>query len=233
MSKRNKKPSAPKAKITFRHNFLPVILGLGMFISVLALQNSQWIVAQAEYHFSPRVSAAAINSEAYAAAPADSLNLSVPSIGVTAPVIYESSMADWRIQIDLRSGVVHLGPTAVPGQKGNVVIVGHSSQVPWAPGSYKFVFTLLDKVKQGDLITLDYHGVRYIYRVYGSEVIDPTNFGVIQPTPTPELTLITCTPVGTSKYRLVVHARQVSPNPNAAISLPNQTPTTGLQKLPQ
>jgi LPXTG-site transpeptidase (sortase) family protein len=233
MSKKAKKYRGPKAKITFRHNILPPALGLLMFGGVMGLMNSQWIIAQAQYRYSPKVSAAAIDAEMYAQAPKGSVQLSIPSISVNAPVVYEPSMAEWKIQIALRSGPDHLGSSALPGQKGNVVIVGHSSGQLWAPGNYKFVFTLLDRVEPTNLIFLDYNGVRYIYRVTSTEVINPSNFSVIQPTADLELTLITCTPVGTSKNRFVVHAHQISPNPNTATTGANSNQKTSLKNLPQ
>lgn len=232
MAKSAIKHRGPKAKVTFRHNFFPVIIGFLMFAGILGLLNSQWIAAQAQYRFAPKVSAADIAVATTNKASAKSLQLSVPTLGIEAPVVYEPSMQDWKIQIGLRSGVVHLGPTAVPGQVGNVVIVGHSSQVAWAPGGYKFIFTLLNKLKKGDLATVDYQGTRYVYRVTGSEVIDPTNFSVIQPTTDSQLTLITCTPVGTSTNRLVIHAQQISPNPSKN-KASDRSAASGLSALPR
>ena len=46
----------------------------------------------------------------------------------------------------------------------------------------------------------------------------------------PQLTLITCTPVGTSKYRLIVHAKQISPNPET--NKPFISSGTGLKEIP-
>lgn len=231
--KTSKKPASPKAIITFRHNFLPVLVGVLMFAAVLGLLNSQWLVAQANYRLTPPATAASIDAIARAKAPANSQQLSIPALGVNAPVVYEPSMKDWKIQIALRSGVVHLGSTALPGENGNVVIVGHSSQVVWAHGNYKFVFTLLDKLKSGDRIFVDYQGTRYIYRVTGSQVVDPSDISVIQPTSTPELTLITCTPVGTSTNRLVIHAKQISPKPTPAKNMATQPAASSLTALPR
>jgi hypothetical protein len=86
--------------------------------------------------------------------------------------------------------------------------------MPWTPGVYKFVFTLLDKLQAGDEIIVDYNGTRYIYRINSTEVVSPDNINVLKPTDPKKhsLELITCTPVGTSKNRLVVHAEQISPN---------------------
>lgn len=208
------KPEHPKAPITFRHHILPPILGFGMFIAVLGLLNSQWLMAQAQYRMLKPQSQSLYASSTYKPA-ADSVKVTIPSINVDAPVVYdETSTNEAKVQLALRRGVVHYGNSALPGQVGNIVILGHSSGQAWAPGDYKFVFTLLDKMAVGDRIMLDYKGTRYIYRVAETKVVAPTDISVTHPTTDSQLTLITCTPVGTSKNRRVVVAKQLSPNPS-------------------
>jgi sortase A len=137
----------------------------------------------------------------------DLSRLIIPKLGVSAPIIYEPTAIEANIQVALRSGVIHYATTAMPGQNGNVVIFGHSSNDWWQPGEYKFVFVLLDKLVPGDFVTLDYQSKRYTYQVTGSRVVEPTAFSVLDATPTPTLSLITCTPAGTSLRRLVVSAK--------------------------
>lgn len=210
------KPKHPKAKLSFRHHFLPPILGFLVFISILGLFNSQWIIAQVQYRFIKPSADTSMVSEAVKPDLA-SVTLHIPKIGVTAPVVYEEkSYNEKKIQAALQRGVVHYGTTALPGQAGNIVLVGHSSGQAWAPGDYKFVFTLLDKLAMNDRILLDYQGERYIFRVSSTRVVDPQNLSVVQHTDEPQLTLITCTPVGTTKNRLVITARQVVPDPSTA-----------------
>jgi sortase A len=144
----------------------------------------------------------------------------IPKINVDAPVVTDMRSYDpGAVQSALQRGVVQYGVTANPGQKGNVVMAGHSSGQLWAPGEYKFVFTMLDKLVRDDRIIVDYKGTRYIYRVDSTRVVPPTDLTVLQQTEEPQLTLITCTPVGTNKNRLIVTARQVSPAPDTATPL--------------
>jgi sortase A len=181
------------------------------------LLNFPTYEAQARYYISQlKTPPAAASAASSAAVDSKSSEVIIPGIHVKAPVIYESSVDNTNIAYDLRSGVVHYGTTALPGQKGNVVIFGHSSGVAWAPGNYKFVFTLLEKLQPGQQISLDYHGVRYVYVVTDSQVVAPNDMKALNSNGAQsQLSLITCTPVGTSKNRLVVHAKQVSPNPAA------------------
>ncbi|HSH56265.1 MAG TPA: class D sortase [Candidatus Limnocylindrales bacterium] len=210
------KPVHPKAAFSFRKNLVPPLLGLAVFGSVLALLNAQWIIAQYQYRFQKPTTAQVAVIDTSSPDP-QALKLQIPSVNISAPIVFdEKSFEESKVQLALRRGVVHYGTTAVPGQADNTVIVGHSSGQLWAPGDYKFVFTHLDKVKQNDRIFVDYQGTRYIYRVSEILVVDPTNVSVVQPTTKPLLTLITCTPVGTSKQRLVIRANQVSPQPETA-----------------
>jgi sortase A len=149
--------------------------------------------------------------------PADP-TITIPKINVHAPVQYEPSVAEANVQKALESGVVHYGNTAMPGQAGNSVIFGHSSNDWWEPGNFKFVFVLLDKLVPGDRFTVDYQSKRYTYEVTGSRVVLPTDLSVLTQTPEPTMTLITCTPPGTSWKRLVVTAKQVDPDPSRATS---------------
>jgi LPXTG-site transpeptidase (sortase) family protein len=144
--------------------------------------------------------------------------ISIPKINVSAPIVYANSNQEADIQKDLEGGVVHYAHTAVPGEIGNSVIFGHSSNDWWEPGDYKFVFVLLDKLAVGDTFTVTYNSQQYVYKVTETKVVEPTDLSVLNDTPDPELTLITCTPPGTSWKRLVVRAQQISPSPTVAKS---------------
>ena len=157
----------------------------------------------------------------------------IEKLGVEAPVIYDMDrIDDASVQESLRHGVLQFADTAVPGERGNIVIVGHSSNVPWAAGGYKFIFTLLDQLHTGDQVILHYQGLRYVYRVTGTKIISPYDVSVLQQTDTPQLTLITCSPAGTNKNRLVVTAEQISPSPSTATERTTGTSTNEGTVLP-
>lgn len=147
----------------------------------------------------------------------------IPKINVDVPVVYDVGTNDEKaIQNALEYGVVHYPGTAVPGQNGNVVVVGHSSNNLLNKGKYKFAFVLLNRLQIGDTITMQYGGKRYVYKVYETVIVKPTDVGVLGPTDkTASLTLITCDPPGTSINRLVVKAEQISPSPTANIAAAN------------
>ncbi|MEK7095710.1 MAG: class D sortase, partial [Patescibacteria group bacterium] len=139
----------------------------------------------------------------------------IPKINVQIPVVYdEPSIEEAAIQKALENGVARYGDTALPGENGNVAIVGHSSGNIFNKGKYKFAFVLLNRLEIGDTFYLQKDGKRYTYQVYKREIVDPSNVSVLGPAEKPATaTLITCDPPGTSTNRLVVVGEQISPNP--------------------
>ncbi|MEK7561761.1 MAG: class D sortase [Patescibacteria group bacterium] len=138
----------------------------------------------------------------------------IPKINVQIPVVYdEPSIEEAAVQKALENGVVRYGDTALPGENGNVAIVGHSSGNIFNKGKYKFAFVLLNRLEIGDTFYLQKDGKRYTYQVYKREIVDPSNVSVLGPAEKPATaTLITCDPPGTSTNRLVVVGEQISPN---------------------
>ena len=103
-----------------------------------------------------------------------------------------------------------LSGTAIPGQFGNVFITGHSSYYPWDSGKFKDVFALLHDLDVGDEFTVFWNQDAYHYRINERKVVTPQETEVLhQPTDKRIATLMTCTPVGTAKNRLVLVAEQI------------------------
>ena len=145
----------------------------------------------------------------------------IPKINVEIPVVYdEPSVEEGAIQQALERGVVHYATTPKPGELGNSVIFGHSSNNILNKGKYKFAFVLLNKLSPGDTFYLTYNGTRYAYKVFDKKVVTPDDFSVLEPVKgKPAVaTLITCDPPGTSINRLVVTAEQITPDPSANVA---------------
>jgi LPXTG-site transpeptidase (sortase) family protein len=141
----------------------------------------------------------------------------IPKINVEIPAIYDvNTINDDAIEAGLERGAVHYADTALPGQNGNVVIVGHSSGNVFNSGKYKFAFSLLRAMEKGDTFYLQKDGKRYTYQVYDKKVVKPTDVSVLGLSDkTATATLITCDPPGTSTNRLVIVGEQINPDPAA------------------
>lgn len=128
--------------------------------------------------------------------------LLIPAIGVDT-VVQEVFIADgvWQVA-DYAAGYHH--GSALPGETGNVVMAGHA-------GLRGAVFRDLGTLAPGDVVLVDAGTWRHHYQVRQRLSVWPTQIEVMEPTPTPVLTLITCTAWDTQ--RLVVIADLIDSRP--------------------
>lgn len=207
------KAMASRTKSRIPSPVRPILTAIATFSLLLFLFKLPVVITQTKYLIQKPVATlpkAGNTDEVVPAAP----TITIPKINVHAPTVYEPSIAEANVQKALEGGIVHYGNTPVPGLAGNSVFFGHSSNDWWEPGNYKFVFILLDKLVPGEKFSIDYQSKRYVYEVTGSRVVEPTDLSVLTQTSSPTVTLITCTPPGTSWKRLVVTAKQVQPDPS-------------------
>lgn len=195
------------------------LMGLLVAILVIAAFNSQYLFAHTLMWLQPsHAIIMQFESTEQAAAPiSHDPRIIIPKLNVDAPLVFGMNRTDEpSVQKALESGVLHFAGSANPGQAGNAVFVGHSSNSVWAAGDYKFVFAMLERLEPGDEYALHHNAVRYIYRVSEKKIVSPSDVSVIANTAEATSTLITCTPTGTSLKRLVIHGEQVSPAPRQA-----------------
>src|SRR5205823_7601892 len=103
--------------------------------------------------------------------------------------------------------VGHLIGTSIPGGTGNMVLSGHiSSPVKGEGNIFRSLPSLADKI--GSRVSVQNgDGAWFIYEIVGTKVVLPTVTAVIDPTPAPALTLLTCVPDGVYTHRFVALAR--------------------------
>ncbi|OGM99799.1 MAG: hypothetical protein A3B91_02115 [Candidatus Yanofskybacteria bacterium RIFCSPHIGHO2_02_FULL_41_29] len=91
--------------------------------------------------------------------------------------------------------------TSRPELGGNSVIFGH--RYMYRPPKSN-TFWNLDKVEIGDEMILTWRSKEYKYKVFEIKIVEPTDLSVIRQTSDARLTVITCTPLFSTKQRLVV-----------------------------
>lgn len=101
----------------------------------------------------------------------------------------------------LSKGVWRRPLTSTPDKGGNIVLIGHRFTY-----HNSAVFYNLDKVKIGDNLAVYWNQKMYSYTVISVFVVTPDQITIEANTSKPMLTLYTCTPLWTSKQRLVVQA---------------------------
>ena len=214
-ARRKTVPKLPRRKAANPLHSLLFGLGTGSFVILIFMFTffNERIIAPFIQPSRTVTNTPIISTEIISQAP----EVIIPKINSEVPVVYDvNTINDNDIQEGLKRGVVHYANTALPGQNGNVVIVGHSSGNIFNAGNYKFAFSLLRALDNGDTFFLQKDGQRYTYQVYAKEVVKPTDVSVLGPTDKPATaTLITCDPPGLNSNRLVIVAQQISPDPAA------------------
>lgn len=127
--------------------------------------------------------------------------ITIPKIGV------DMEIQGGRDANILFQGVAwNLPGTSNPALGGNTVIGAH--RYLYKPPSEK-TFYNLDKLGVGDVVSVVWEGVEYSYRVYNTKIVEPSQIEILAPTKNNKLTLFTCTPLFTSKQRLVIEAEPI------------------------
>ena len=124
------------------------------------------------------------------------LNLEVPVYDGTADAV-----------LDLAAGRIE--DTALPGTPGNVGIAAHRDGF----------FRVLKDIKEGDALVLDTPVATEQYRVQWIRITTPDDVSVIDPTPTPAVTLVGCYPfyhVGSAPKRFIVRAVPAAGSPSGS-----------------
>lgn len=217
------------SKVRKSRHFIPIAAGLFVVLLMLFMQYNRILISNVVAYVSPGnidVQNIVIDPNSNVIVGPDP-KLIIPKINVDVPVIYDVGN-DYNSQMAaMTKGVAQFaipGANSHPGQVGNTVIAGHSSNDLLDTGDYKFIFAQLDKLSVGDTIYANYNSVRYTYTVTKKEVVKPDDVSkLVYPTSVPVLTLLTCTPLGTAINRLLITAEQVSPDPNQSAAAPVAT----------
>jgi sortase A len=122
--------------------------------------------------------------------------IEIPRLGISAV------LAEGTGDATLQRAVGHIEGTSLPGQPGNVGIAGHRDTF----------FRPLRSIRKNDTIALATVRGQYRYRVVSTKVVAPDAVGVLAPSSTQTLTLVTCYPfyyVGPAPERFIVRAERI------------------------
>ena len=230
-------------KLKKKHKkLIPALAGVFVVLFILFLQYNRLIFAPIMAYIAPgNVSDDGITAidPTVSTAVSETNKLIIPKLNVDVPVHFGISNDTHTINQAMMNGVAHFmvpGASAYPGQIGNTVITGHSAGDIYSSNQYKFIFSGLERLVEGDLIYIDYNKVRYTYRMTGTKTVEPSDVESLKYDGDKAiLTLITYWPLGTSRYRLLVFAEQISPALDTSTEAPtaDQEVTTIDGELPK
>jgi len=132
--------------------------------------------------------------------------------------IYDAKVVTNSLNLNPKDAVGHFKGSCLPNEACNTFLFGHSTfksvKNNYEKGDYKQVFSRLNELEYGDEFYITYNGKKYRYMVDFSKIDEPLNVDPLE-NPYPKslhvnsITLFTCDPPGTTKYRLSVVARLV------------------------
>jgi len=142
------------------------------------------------------------NSDITSAPKATSYTLSIPKLKIKDAVVS-------TIDNDLDSHLINYGGTALPPESGNAVIFGHSTLPQlFDPKNYRTIFATAHTLKVEDKIVVRVADTTYTYKIFNISVVDPSDTSVLaQNYDSAYLTVVTCTPPGTTWKRLIIKSR--------------------------
>jgi len=127
---------------------------------------------------------------------------SVPSQGI-------NHMKVSTVDFDLSKHLVQYFSTSKsPVDHGTSVIFGHSTLPQWYdPTNYMSIFAHMHLIKNGDEFIVSLNKIDYHYKVFSISIVDSKDQNIFaQSYDNSYITIITCTPPGTTWKRLVVRA---------------------------
>lgn len=128
--------------------------------------------------------------------------LSIPKLHIDNAVVS-------TIDNDLDIHLVHFPGTAIPPAKGTAAIFGHSTLPElFNAKNYKTIFATAHTLKVGDIITITTDNTVYSYRIFNISIVEPDDTSYLtQQYDDSYLTVITCTPPGTTWRRLIIKSK--------------------------
>ncbi len=205
-----------------RQRFIPIFASILVVLTILFMQYNRLIFAPIMAYIAPGNSTdegiTAIDPTV-TQAPSAEPRLIVPKLNIDVPINFGLANDEATMMNAMNNGVAHFaipGASALPGQIGNLLITGHSAGDIYSNNQYKFIFSGLERLQENDNIYVNYNSVRYTYSVTGSKVVEPTDIAALTVNKNqPQIILITCHPLGTSRYRLLIFGEQVNPVPDS------------------
>ena len=132
--------------------------------------------------------------------------ITISKIDAKLPIETATTTDVAKLHALLDSGVVLYPGSALFGQIGQTILLGHSAPAGWPKIKHDTAFSRISELRSGDEILISYSGQLYRYLVVRTQII---NKGVDLPGAIKQgktLLLVTCWPPGRNLRRIVVEA---------------------------
>ena len=113
------------------------------------------------------------------------------------------------VDTDLAVHLVHFPGTALPPNKGNAVVFGHSTLPQlYDPTNYKTIFANIHNLTVDDKLLIKINDAIFTYKITSITIVDAEETSYLaQQSDDSYLTIVTCTPPGTIWKRLIIKSK--------------------------
>jgi LPXTG-site transpeptidase (sortase) family protein len=158
----------------------------------------------------PLVTTATTTPTAQAPAPSPKeapMRIVAQKINLDVSVVNPTSADIDALDAALTKGAVRYPTSGLLGEKGTVLLFGHSSYLPVVYHQYYKTFDDIQKLKPGDVVSVYSKTTEYRYSVTGVYMADANTDSVELKNDGQYLTLVTCDSFSTKSNRFIVTAR--------------------------
>jgi LPXTG-site transpeptidase (sortase) family protein len=133
----------------------------------------------------------------------------IPAIDLDLPVLNPQTRDIAALDAVLKDGPARYMDSALLGEKGNVLIFGHSSHLPVVHNQMYKAFNRVPDLKEGDTIEVEGGGKVYTYRVLGVKGVDAEEGIIDLSREGNRLTIVTCDTLTAKTARFVLDAELI------------------------
>ncbi len=171
-------------------------------------EDSELLVAASTVKIPPRQSVIAVETQkTYPYSQKDN-SIEIPALALVTPLVIGQNTNVADLEKDLDKGAVYYPGSVLPGENGQIVVLGHSAPPNWPHIKHDWVFSEINNLNAGDLIYMYFNNRQYSYQVTEKMIIkrgqEVGGNGLTGKNNI--LTLVSCWPPGKDYQRIAVYA---------------------------
>ena len=133
----------------------------------------------------------------------------ISAIGLDLPLLNPQTRDIAKLDEYLKDGPARYMDSALLGEKGNVLLFGHSSRLPVVHNQMYKAFNRIPELEAGDVIEVEGEGVVYSYQVLTVKTVDAEEGIIDLSREGNRLTIVTCDTLTSKSSRFVVNAELI------------------------
>ncbi|OGZ66006.1 MAG: hypothetical protein A3C50_03215 [Candidatus Staskawiczbacteria bacterium RIFCSPHIGHO2_02_FULL_43_16] len=171
-------------------------------------EDSRLLVSASTLKLPPKQAAVLVQGQKTYPYSAKENSIEIPSLNIVAPVVIGESTQVAALERNLDKGVVYYPGSVLPGEAGQIAVLGHSAPPNWPKIKYDWVFTHINDLSPGDLVILHFNNRQYTYKMTEKSIVKKgQEVGANGLTGKNNiLTLVSCWPPGKDYQRIAVYA---------------------------